>query len=329
MKAIAFFSNKGGVGKTTLVYHVAWMFHRLGKRVLVADLDPQANLTAALLEDNRIEQLWAGAPPGSIFGAVAPLNERVGNALPPHVELVDGIGLLPGDLALSLFEDRLGRAWTACLDDDAASAEDAFKVTTALHRVVSVAAMEQRADVVLLDLGPSLGALNRAALVGSDAVVVPLATDFYSVRALRNLGLMLHESRAGWATRRERPQAFESSPLPLGAMQLLGYVVVQHAAKRAHEPAPAHQRWIERLAREFHEAVLGAAPPVGADAACLGQVRHFRSLLPLSLEARKPVFDLKAADGAVGSHAAAVQDAVVAFEALTRAIASGVGLSID
>ena len=44
---IAFFNNKGGVGKTSLVYHLAWMYFDLGLRVIAADLDPQANLTSA------------------------------------------------------------------------------------------------------------------------------------------------------------------------------------------------------------------------------------------------------------------------------------------
>ena len=54
---ITFFNNKGGVGKTTLVYHVAWMLADRGHRVVAADLDPQANLTAAFLDDEEIEQL--------------------------------------------------------------------------------------------------------------------------------------------------------------------------------------------------------------------------------------------------------------------------------
>jgi chromosome partitioning protein len=44
---IAFFNNKGGVGKTSLVYHLAWMYRDLGLRVLAADFDPQANLTTS------------------------------------------------------------------------------------------------------------------------------------------------------------------------------------------------------------------------------------------------------------------------------------------
>jgi len=55
---VAFFNNKGGVGKTSLVYHITWMLADRGVRVVAADLDPQANLTAAFLDEDRLEQLW-------------------------------------------------------------------------------------------------------------------------------------------------------------------------------------------------------------------------------------------------------------------------------
>ena len=55
---LTFFNNKGGVGKTSLVYHLAWMFSEIDYRVLVCDLDPQANLTAAFLDEGQLEQLW-------------------------------------------------------------------------------------------------------------------------------------------------------------------------------------------------------------------------------------------------------------------------------
>ena len=58
MKTIAFFNNKGGVGKTSLVYHLSWMYADLGLSVVAADLDPQANLTSMFLGDERLEQLW-------------------------------------------------------------------------------------------------------------------------------------------------------------------------------------------------------------------------------------------------------------------------------
>ena len=60
MKTIAFFNNKGGVGKTSLVYHLAWMFSEMGHRVIAADFDPQANLSSMFLNESRLEQLWSG-----------------------------------------------------------------------------------------------------------------------------------------------------------------------------------------------------------------------------------------------------------------------------
>lgn len=53
----------GGVGKTSLVYHLAWMYAELGVNVVAADLDPQANLTTMFLDEDAIEGLWTdGAP---------------------------------------------------------------------------------------------------------------------------------------------------------------------------------------------------------------------------------------------------------------------------
>lgn len=327
-KTIAFFNNKAGVGKTTLTYHVAWMFHHLGARVVVADLDPQANLTSAFLEDQSIEQLWSDSPAQTIFGSLAPLNERLGDFVPAHVEDIDGLGLIPGDLALSQFEDRLALAWPACLDDNPGNAGDAFRVTSALFRLINQAAQARRADVILLDVGPNLGALNRAALVAADTLVVPLAADPFSLRGLRNLGPTLKEWRGGWQTRRQRPHASQVAPLPSGTMEPLGYVVLQHAAKTANEPARAYHRWIERFPKAFHEELLGDTEPTGEDPYRLSLLRHFRSLLPLSLEARKPVFDLKAADGAIGSHATTAKEAYASFESLARAIAQRAGITL-
>ena len=63
MTSVVFFNNKGGVGKTTLVYHLAWMYAELGVSTIAADLDPQANLTSMFLDDDRLEELW---PDGDI-----------------------------------------------------------------------------------------------------------------------------------------------------------------------------------------------------------------------------------------------------------------------
>ena len=114
---LTFFNNKGGVGKTSLVYHLAWMLAEEGRRVLAVDLDAQANLTAAFLDEDRLAELWA-APIGAartVFQSVQPLLD-VGDFLPvDYVEVTSRLALVPGDLALSGFEDQLSATWSeAC-----------------------------------------------------------------------------------------------------------------------------------------------------------------------------------------------------------------------
>ena len=84
---VSFFNNNGGVGKTTLVYHLAWMASELGVSVLAVDLDPQANLTAACLDANVVEKLWDGARQ-TVYGAIAPLVEGVGDLSSVDVQAV-------------------------------------------------------------------------------------------------------------------------------------------------------------------------------------------------------------------------------------------------
>ena len=55
MQTLAFLNNKGGAGTATLVYHLAWMFAERGVPTLAVDLDPQSNLTAMFLEEERLE----------------------------------------------------------------------------------------------------------------------------------------------------------------------------------------------------------------------------------------------------------------------------------
>src|SRR5260370_41501609 len=114
---LTFFSNKGGVGKTTLVYHVAWMLRELGRSVVVLDLDPQANLTASFLGDDRVEQLWSGPERRSVCGGLAPFFAEQGDTGERHVEeIAVGLGLVPGDLLLSGAEHDLSLAWASSLD---------------------------------------------------------------------------------------------------------------------------------------------------------------------------------------------------------------------
>lgn len=317
---IAFFNNKGGVGKTSLVYHVAWMLSEQGTRVVAADLDPQGNLSAAFLDDDRLEELWPDAHhPPTIFGAVRPIQRGVGDIADPILErITDQLVLIPGDMSLSQFEDDLSQVWPRCLDGD----ERALRVTSAFWQVMQRAAEIHGARVILVDLGSNLGAISRATLIASDCVVIPLGPDLFSVQGLRNLGPTLRSWRHGWRERLER-NPYPNLDLPSGAMQPLGYIIMQHSV-RQDRPVKSYDKWIARMPGTYRECVLdvppGRPPKVVSDKHCLALLKHYRSLMPMAQEARKPMFLLKPADGALGAHVYAVQDAYRDFKNLSQEI---------
>ena len=328
MKTIAFFNNKGGVGKTSLVYHLAWMFSDLGVPVLAADLDPQANLTAMFLAEPRLEEIWPDEEehPATIYGAVRPILRGIGDiAAPPLERLRPSLCLLPGDLGLSSFEDKLSDAWPRCHNSD----EGAFRAMTAFHRLMEVTTKDW-AELVLIDVGPNLGAINRAALIASDHICLPLAPDLYSLQGLKNLGPALTGWRASWTDL--IPKAPKGLSLPAGSAKPAGYVLMQHGM-RDSRPVKAYQRWMDKIPPVYRTAVLGEQPGaqiprVNDDPNCLAQLKHYRSLMPLAMEAHKPMFYLKPADGAIGAHVEAVADCKDDFLRLAGRIGLSVGLPL-
>ncbi len=328
MKTIAFFNNKGGVGKTSLVYHLAWMYADLGLKVIAVDLDPQANLTSMFVPENSLEEIWSeGNDPKSIYGAIQPLLEGVGDVAEPYIhDVTRNIGLIPGDLRLSVSEDELNSQWSGCLDRK----QRAFRVLSAFYRVMRFAALKKSADLVLIDIGPNLGAINRASLISAQHVVIPLAPDIYSLQGLHNLGPTLRRWREEWAERKERNPVAELA-LPTGEMMPAGYVVMQHAV-RMDRPVKAYQKWMARIPGAYREYVMDEEPqpiPVEKDPYCLALLKHYRSLMPMAMEVRKPMFFLKAADGAIGAHVKAVADCYRDFKVLATKIAERTGVTLS
>jgi cellulose biosynthesis protein BcsQ len=324
---IAFFNNKGGVGKTSMVYHLSWMFADRGLRVIAADLDPQSNLTAAFLDVERLEQVMPPNQdhPYTVFGAIQPLKRGIGDIADPHVEIIsEGLGLIPGDMALSTFEDQLSEVWPKCMDRD----ERSFRVMSAFYRIVQKAAEKHGVDVILIDLGPNLGAINRAALIASDFVVIPLSPDLFSLQGLQNLGPALRRWRDEWKERLVKNPAADL-PLPLGTIKPIGYMVLRHSI-RLDRPVKAFDRWIARIPPTYAEAVLETNSDnqltIDTDPNCIAKLKDYRSLMPLAQEARKPMFFLKPADGALGAHNYAVTDAYKDFKNLAIKIAANTGL---
>jgi cellulose biosynthesis protein BcsQ len=325
---IAFFNNKGGVGKTSLVYHLSWMLALMDKKVVVADLDPQANLTAAFLDDEECIDLWSDeGSRDTIYGGIDPLITRTGDihGITPR-EISSNLILIPGDLELSKYEDLSSTEWNNCLNGQVG----AFRVVSAFWRIAQNIANDYDADLVLFDLGPNLGAINRAALISSDFVVIPLAPDIYSLQGLRNLGPTLKKWRSDWA-KRLAEKSDDTVPLPKGTISPVGYVVLQHT-EHLKRPVKAYSHWIAEIPGTYEKEILHKPKKntisVQNDPNCLAMLKHYRSLIPLGQEARKPIFSLTPADGAIGAHFQSSKNTYSDFESLAKKILSKIGIHL-
>ena len=322
IKTLTFFNNKGGVGKTSLAYHLAWTYADLGMNILVADLDPQSNLTAAFLSEDEIAELWDEGKLGTtIFDCVKPLTEMGDIANPVLMQCGTNLYLLPGHVALSGFEDTLSGEWPDSLGSRRLYRP--MRILSAFWQVLQMAGKQINADLILVDVGPNLGAINRSVLIATNYVLIPLGADLFSLQGLKNLGPALREWRADWGKRiknwEENPEAadYPDFQLPIGEMKPIGYVC-QQPEVRMKEPVKAYRKWLDRMPTIYREAVLGLPDDDGEYE--LATIKHYRSLVPMAQERRKPIFKLTAADGAIGSHAEAAKSAWKDFRDLAQVI---------
>ena len=161
IRTIAIFNHKGGVGKTTTAVNLAAsLAHTHQQRVLVVDLDPQANATRALLPS----ELPEGQPTVKewLLGTV--------QSVPVLKTAVEGLELVPADLTLSEAAFSLAR-----------QSEHNLLLRTALSR------LPERCDFILIDCPPSLGPLALSALAAADAVIVPCETQYLALRGLSHV----------------------------------------------------------------------------------------------------------------------------------------------
>ena len=333
---LTFFNNKSGIGKTSLIYHLAWMFASLRKRVVIIDLDPQANLTAAFLNEDRIEQIWTQQEVGStIYQCVKPLT-GVGDISKPRLQnIATDLYLLPGDVSLSGYEDALCAEWPNSMGDN--NLYRPMRILSSFWQIMQMAADKVQADIILVDIGPNLGAINRSVLLATDYVAIPLGADLFSLQGLSNLGPTLRSWKNLWKKRLDNWEAsqeranYPSFTLPRGNMEPIGYLCQQHGV-RLDRPVIAYDKWVQRIPRVYRESVLNETSTQNVrqenDPYCLATIKHYRSLIPMAQEHRKPIFNLTSADGAIGSHANAVQSAKLDFKQLAVNIASKINIKI-
>lgn len=322
---LSVFNNKGGVGKTTYMFHIAHVLSRRGQTVLMVDCDTQGNLTNYCLSEEEIAKAWA-EDGNSIYKVVEPIVRGTGDIrLPSPIQLQNSEGevfLVPGDLRLSDFEDRLGDSWNSARGGDEAS----LRIQTAIHRYILNAVRETGATVVLIDMGPNLGALNRAVLASSDYFMTPVAPDLFSIQGTENLGNKLVAWREQWEQIHSSWKG-EDLEIQRGSPVYLGYDLQMHNTRSTHASGmtAGWRIYKDQIEAAVAQNIVGKIWddqkfPRSDQNYLLGKIPNLHSLVPYSQEARKPIFDCTGRDGLRGAHQTKAKDSIELFNDIVESI---------
>jgi cellulose biosynthesis protein BcsQ len=202
-----------------------------------------------------------------------------------------------------------------------------MRMLSSFWQVMQMAARKIEADIILVDIGPNMGAINRSVLIATDYVIIPLGVDLFSLQGLKNLGPALKSWKNLWKKRLDNwngsseTQDHPNFQLPQGKMQPIGYLCQQYNM-RLDKLVNAYDKWVNRIPNIYRKFILNEEInnniKQADDPYCLATIKHHRSLIHMAQEHRKPIFDLTPADGAIGSHANAVQNTKRDFQKLAK-----------
>lgn len=311
-KIIMLYNHKGGVSKTTTTFNLAHAIaDKYKTKVLIVDADPQCNLTELALSqlieklDEQAEKQDADnqLPGTTILDA---LNPRfIGDASKVDIDAIelikvpdseDRIFLFRGDIALSQSEDTFSQAHSMRTTNDLHQKRNYI----ALHDMLRRLGDKHEFSHVLVDVGPSAGALTRACFLASDVFMVPVFPDRFNSQAIGSLSQIISK----WISEHDLiVEDFKKLGLNVasGKPQFRG-LIVQRFQKYGGQPKPAFQHWIKRIPQRTMGELMPSLVEASKDAKTVAEncwtnptiveIGEFSSLAPMMLTWGKAVWKL-------------------------------------
>lgn len=329
---ICLFNHKGGVSKTTTTFNLGWMIATKGKRVLLADFDPQCNLTGMVLGFKGVDDLegfYSDAPPNNVKSGLAPAFESQPRGIAPaecvSVTGNDNLLLLPGHIGLAEYETTLGIAQQL-----SGSLLALRNLPGSIRFLLDQTAKKFEIDYVLVDMSPSLGPINQNLIATCDYFIVPLHPDYFSAMALSSLAVTLPKWRA-WAQTAYETEALTKAdyPFPFPYPEFIG-AVIQKYRPRNGRASKAFQHWIDQLSDGLKNVLVPALEKAKMldvagfiNAAGIApwepllEVPDFNSLIAFSQEHQVPIYALTPAQ--IGQQGAVLEQTTKNMTAFEKA----------
>lgn len=344
-KIITLYNHKGGVSKTTTTFNLAHAIaDKFETKVLLVDADPQCNLTELALSQ-LIERLDSelgngGAenkiPGTTILDALNPrFNGDASKVNIDEIELVtvdhsdDRVFLLRGDIGLSQSEDTLSQAHSMRTTNDLHQKRNYIAIHDMLRRIGE----KHQFTHILIDVGPSAGALTRACFLASDIFMVPVFPDRFNYQAIGSLSQIINK----WIDEHSIIiDDFKKLGLNVasGKPQFRG-LIMQRFQKYGGSPKPAFDYWMKRIPQRATEELIPLIIEASKDAESvsknilknptIAEIGEFTSLAPMMLTWGKAVWKLtKSETGWVGNVWTERKDSMDSFKDLFFKIADNV-----
>lgn len=327
MKIVSVFNNKGGVGKTTLCFHLAHALGTLGKKVLLIDTDPQCNLSLYGLSPEELDALWTKESdyiddlgfeaakkkdlnyytlikePRTIHFLLKPTEDGTGDveSMPPLIELGAAVYLLPGRLSLHTYEEAAASRWSEAFIGNPL----ALKTITKIRDIAKLYSDIYNFDYVIMDTSPSIGILNKIILSNSDALIVPCNADMFSLYGIRNIGSALKMWKQQFEILKSVLSEEKKKMLSESFIQFIGYTlynckkVTKDPPYNEYDIAKSHYHYASKIPATILDyiPIRGSLSSVAGNLLGNKSIIHTHNTLPgMSQKYKKPMWELPSLD---------------------------------